>query len=181
VERANQTHQDRLVKELRLAGISTIESANVFAHGFMEDFNARSAQAPFGARDLHRPLMPHDDSDEAFAWKELRTVTCNLTLHYDKVMFILEPNEIARPLARRHVAVIDYPNGRLAIRHKGVDLPYRTFDRLQKVDRAAIVENKRLGEVLAFVVERQRERTETRSVKALRRRGQAERPMFNLN
>jgi IS6 family transposase len=58
---------------------------------------------------------------------------------------------------------------------------YRTFDRLQKVNQAAIVENKRLSEVLAFVAERQRERTETRSIKAPRRRGQAERHMFKLN
>jgi hypothetical protein len=181
VERANQTLQDRLVKELRLAGICTIEAANAFAPGFIEDFNARFAQPPFDTRDLHRPLAPHDDVEEAFAWKELRTLTCNLTLQYDKVMFILEPSEITRPLARQRVIVIDYPDGRVAIRHKGVDLPYRTFDRLQKVNQAAIVENKRLGEVLAYVAERQRERTETRSAKAPRRRGQAERHMFKLN
>jgi len=181
VERADQTLQDRLVKELRLAGICTIEAANAFAPGFMEDFNARFAQPPFDTRDLHRPLAPHDDVDEAFAWKELRTLTYNLTLQYDKVMFILEPSEITRSLARQRVMVIDYPDGRVAIRHKGVDLPYRTFDRLQKVNQAAIVENKRLGEVLAYVAERQRERTETRSAKAPRRRGQAERHMFKLN
>ena len=110
-----------------------------------------------------------------------RTVTQNLTLQYDKVLFLLEPNEITRPLSRQCVTVIDYPNGRLSIRHKGVDLPHRTFDRLQKVDQAIIVENKRLSDVLAFVAERQRERIETRSAKAPRRRGQAERHMFKLN
>jgi hypothetical protein len=181
VERANQTLQDRLVKELRLAGISTIEAANAFAPGFMEDFNARFARAPFDSRDLHRPLAAHDDLDEALAWKEQRTVTQNLTLQYDKVLFLLEPNKITRPLARQRVTVIDYPDGRLSIRHKGVDLPYRTFDRLQKVNQATIVENKRLSAVLAFVAERQRERSETRSAKAPRRRGQAERHMFKLN
>lgn len=181
VERANQTLQDRLVKELRLAGISTITAANAFVPGFIEAFNARFARAPFDSRDLHRPLAAYDDLDEAFAWKEQRTVTQNLTLQYDKVMFILEPNDITRSLARQRVTVVDYPDGRLSIRHKGVDLPYRTFDRLQKVNQAAIVENKRLSEVLAFVAERQRERTETRSVKAPRRQGQAERHMFKLN
>jgi hypothetical protein len=141
VERANQTLQDRLVKELRLAGVCTMEAANAFAPGFMEDFNARFAQPPFDTRDLHRPLAPHDDVDEAVAWKELRTLTYNLTLQYDKVMFILEPTEITRPLARQRIMVIDYPDGRVVLRHQGVDLPYRTFDRLQKVDQAAIVEN----------------------------------------
>jgi hypothetical protein len=54
----------------------------------------------------------------------LRCPPTNLTLQYDKVMFILEPNDITRPLARQRVTVIDYPDGRLAIRHKGVNLPY---------------------------------------------------------
>ena len=61
---------------------------------------------------------------------------------------------------------------RLIIRHKGVALPYRTFDRLQQVDQAAIVENKRLGPVLAYIAERQKELDMTRSNKAPRRRGQ---------
>src|SRR5262249_38709845 len=46
---------------------------------------------------------------------------------YDQVLFILEPNEITRSLACKRVMVLDYPDGRFAIRHNGVDLPYRTF------------------------------------------------------
>jgi len=57
VERANLTLQDRLVKELRLRGISTIDAANAFAPEFMADFNARFAQAPHNAFDAHRPLL----------------------------------------------------------------------------------------------------------------------------
>ena len=68
-----------------------------------------------------------------------------MTLQYDKVLFILEPNEVTRPLARQRVMVFDYPDGRLVIKHKGRELPYRTFDKVRQVDQAAIVENKRLG------------------------------------
>src|SRR5258705_4459482 len=93
----------------------------------MEQYNARFAKAPFGARDVHRTLVAgHDDLDDAFAWKEERTVSVNLTLQYDQVLFILEPTGIARSLARKRVTVIDYPDGRLTIRYNGVDLPYRT-------------------------------------------------------
>jgi hypothetical protein len=116
--------------------------------------------------------------EDIFAWKEERTVTYNLTLQYDKIVFLLEPNEITRPLARQRVTVIDYPDGRLAIRHNGVDLPYRTYDKLRRVTQAAIVENKRLGEVLAYVAQIQQERDEQRSAKAPRRRGQSGRHMF---
>jgi hypothetical protein len=39
-------------------------------------------------------------SDDAFAWKKERTVSVNLTLQYDQVLFILEPTRIARSLAQ---------------------------------------------------------------------------------
>ena len=118
---------------------------------------------------------------DVFAWKEERTLTNNLTLQYDKVLFMLEPNEVTRPLARQRVTIVDYPDGRIAIHHKGRDLPYRTFDKLQKVEQATIVENKRLGEVLAYIAARQQTLPEGRSKKAPRRQGQAERHMFKVS
>ena len=94
VERANGTLQDRLVKEMRLRDIDTVAAGNAFLPTFMADYNARFAKPPFDERDLHRPLAGDDDLDDAFAWKEDRTVSKNLTLQYDQVLFILEPNEI---------------------------------------------------------------------------------------
>src|SRR6266545_1174709 len=94
VERANGTLQDRLVKEMRLRGVDTVTAGNAFLPTFMADYNARFAKPPFDERDLHRPLAGDDDLDDAFAWKEDRTVSKNLTLQYDQVLFILEPNEI---------------------------------------------------------------------------------------
>jgi hypothetical protein len=172
VERANGTLQDRLVKEMRLSGISTIEAGNAFLPTFMEDYNRRFATEPRSDKDLHRPLAEHDQLDEAFAWKEERTVSNNLTLQYDQVLFILEPNEVTRPLARKRVMVFDYPDGRLAIKHNGRELPYRTFDRRQQVNQAAVVENRRLGPVLAYIAERQKALDMSRSKKAPRRQGQ---------
>ena len=82
-------------------------------------------------------------------------MTGSLTLHYNKVLFLLEPTEAARSLARKRVTVHEFPDGRLAIRHEGLDLPFRAFDKPRKVDRAAIVENKHLGAALAHIRERQ--------------------------
>jgi Winged helix-turn helix len=172
VERANQTLQDRLVKEMRLAGIASIAGGNAFLPQFMASHNARFAKSPFSDKDMHRPLAAHDNLGDCFAWKEDRTVSASLTLQYDKVIFLLEPCELTRGLARKRVTVVDHPDGQLFIRHKGVELPYRTFDRLQQVDQAAIVENKRLGPVLAYIAERQKELGISRSGNAPRRRGQ---------
>jgi hypothetical protein len=111
VERANGTLQDRVVKEMRLSGIDTIAAGNAFLPAFMEKYHERFAKVPLEDRDVHRPLAGHDDLDDAFAWKEERTVSMNLTLQYDQVLFILEPTGIARSPARKRVTVIDYPTG----------------------------------------------------------------------
>jgi hypothetical protein len=163
VERAHKTLQDRLVKELRLAGVGTIEAANAFLPAFLADYNARFAKPARRPEDLHRPPAPHDDLDGALTWREERTVTGNLTLHDNKALFLLEPTDVTRGLARKRVTVHEFPDGRLAIRHEGVDLPYRTFDKLRRVDQAAVVENKRLGAVLAVVRDRQAETVRKRN------------------
>jgi hypothetical protein len=75
VERAFGTLQDRLVKELRLAGISTVAAANAWLPGFMATHNDRFGRAPANAKDLHRKLTSADDLDEILAWREERTVT----------------------------------------------------------------------------------------------------------
>lgn len=150
VERANGTLQDRLVKAMRLAGISTIAEANAFLPGYMARHNQRFAKAPFDPRDLHRPLAPHEDLGAEMVWREARKVTRALTLHYNKVVFILEPTEISRPLAGKRVDVCEYPDGRLEIRHGEHVLPYRVFDKIRQVNQAAIVENRHLDAALAM-------------------------------
>ena len=59
----------------------------------MADYNARFAKAPANSKDLHRRLGPGEDLEDAFAWKEERTLSRALTLQYDKILFILEPVE----------------------------------------------------------------------------------------
>jgi hypothetical protein len=148
VERAHKTLQDRLVKELRLAEVSDMDEANALLPAFTAAYNVRFAKPARLDNNLHRPLAPQDDLDGSFAWRVERTVTHSLTVQYDRVMFILEPNEITRGLPRKKVSVYDFPDGRIEIRHQGLCLPYRTFDRVRRVDQGAIVENKRLSEAL---------------------------------
>ena len=167
VERAHKTLQDRLVKELRLAGAATLAAGNTLLPAFIADYNARFAKTPANNKDLHRPLRAGDDLDDAFAWKEERTLSRALTLQYDKVLFILEPSDQAKAAIGKRVTVIDYPAGRLAIRYKGIELAYRTFDKIQQVDQGAIVENKRLGAALAFIREEQLSHSLLRREKAI--------------
>jgi hypothetical protein len=67
----------------------------------------------------------------------------------------LKPDGIAVRLRGKMVDIYDFPDGRLEVRWKGKSLPYSAFDKLQRVSHAAIVENKRLGEILAWIKEQQ--------------------------
>jgi hypothetical protein len=67
VERAHQTLQDRLVKELRLRAISDRDGGNAFLEGFRKDYNRRFARAPKSARDAHRALLAHEDLLRVFS------------------------------------------------------------------------------------------------------------------
>jgi hypothetical protein len=122
-------------------------------------------------RTCIRPLRAGDDLEDAFAWKEQRCLSQALILQYDKVIFILEPSEPAKHAPGReqgaaigkYVTVFDYPDGRLVIRHNGVELAYRTFDKIRQVDQGAIADNKHLGAVLAMIRDQQRRRGPQRS------------------
>ncbi|MBN7807786.1 MULTISPECIES: ISNCY family transposase [Agrobacterium] len=179
VERANQTLQDRLVKEMRLRGISTIEEANAYAPEFILDFNARFGKEPRNPKDMHRPLADHENLDGAMCRKEVRTLSQSLTLRYDKVLFILDPTEISRPLAGQKVIVCDYPDGRLEIMYESFALHYRTFGTLRSVHRAEVVDNKRLDDMLSLVAEMQAGREQQRSKGGPRRTGQTDH-MFGI-
>ena len=180
VERAHKTLQDRLVKELRLAGACDLAAGNALLPAFMADYNKRFAKPAANGKDLHRPLRAGDDLEDAFAWREERTLSRALTLQYDKVVFVLAPTDQAKAAVGKRVTVFDYPDGRLSIRYKGVELAYRAFDKLRQVSQAEIVESKRLGAVLAFIREQQIERAETRSRSAPRRRDQRDARLFKV-
>jgi len=179
VERAHKTLQDRLVKELRLAGVGTLAEGNALLPAFIADYNARFAKPPANKKDLHRPLRAGDDLEDAFAWKEERRLSQALTLQYDRVIFILEPSEQAKAAIGKRVTVVDYPDGRLSIRYNGVELAYRTFDKIRQVDQGAIADNKRLGPVLAMIRDEQLRRgPERRS--GPRRRDQRDARLFKV-
>ncbi|MBB4103096.1 transposase [Rhizobium borbori] len=156
VERMNRTLQDRLVKELRLAGIATMEAGNAFLPGFIDDYNARFAVTPARSEDLHRPLnLAPDRLSEILCKREQRYVGSQLTFSFERQRIMLEESDVTRGLVGRYVETYAYADGRLDVRWKGHCLPYQVFDKDQRVTHAAITENKRLGDILAYIKERQ--------------------------
>ena len=172
VERVNRTLQDRLVKELRLAGINDIPHGNDFLPGYIERFNAQFAKPPLQDKNLHRPLSEYDDLEEILTWQEERTVSNSLSVQYDKVIYLLEPNDLSRKLKRKKVRIYDFPDGTIDIRYRGRPLPFTTFDKLRQIKQADVVSNKRLGAVLKLCQQQQASAQKSRSKRAPARSAQ---------
>ena len=152
VERANRTLQDRLVKELRLAGISGMEEGNAFLPRFMVRFNAQFSKAPAKSDDLHRALNIEPNSlSEVFCLRDQRHVTKNLMLKYDRKRIKLEINDLSRGLVGKFVDIYEYGCGRILVRAKGVALPHTILNPERRITHAAITENKRLSAVLEHI------------------------------
>lgn len=158
VERANKTLQDRLVKEMRLQGISTIEQANAWLPDFIADFNRRFAKPPRYPKDMHRPVRESaEELDDTFAWQELRKLSKSLTFQYDKIVYLIEPTEENQRLVHQVVKVLDRPDGTIAIQYGRRKLEFKIFDKLADIDQGQVVDNKRLGAVLKFAQAKQEE------------------------
>ncbi len=156
VERANRTLQDRLVKELRLAGTSDMEAANTFLPGFMQRYNVRFTKSPRRPDNLHRALNVEPDRlRDILCWRDERYVDRNLVLRYDRKRITLEENDLTRGLVGKYVDSYEYQDGTLEFRSKGVPLPYSAYDKDQRVSHAAIIGNKRLSAVLEHIKQEQ--------------------------
>ena len=83
--------------------------------------------------------------DEVLARREIRVVSTDLTLHYDRTLLILGPTLQARAMARKQVEVVNYPDGRFAVRHAGADLPFRMLDKIAMITLGAMVESSGLA------------------------------------
>lgn len=158
VERANRTLQDRLVKELRLAGISDMDAGNGFLVDYMEQYNIKFAKIPRRPDNLHRTLNVEPDRlRDILCLRDERYVGQQLVFSFERRRIVLEENEITRNLPGKYVDSYQFADGRLEFRWKGVSLPYSAFDKDQRVTHAAIVENKRLGAVLEQIKQEQGE------------------------
>ncbi len=162
VERMNKTLQDRLVKELRLRGISTMETGNAFLPEFMVDYNQRFGRTPKNGHDAHRPLRNDEDLSHIFSWQEERTMSRNLVVHFKRVTYLVEPGPETLPFGGKRVRIFEWEDGRVEIRCEGRLLPASPFDKNRCVDQGAIVENKRLGAVLSVMQASQLQRDQAR-------------------
>jgi transposase len=142
VERANQTLQDRLVKELRLRGISDMQAGNAYLPEFWEDFNRRFAVAPRSTYDAHRPLLKTENLDLILSHQKTGTLSKNLTLQANKVIYQIQSDRPDYTLRHAKVTVCENAKGEVIILYKNKPLPYSIY--LKPPRQAQVVDTKTL-------------------------------------
>jgi hypothetical protein len=124
VERMNGVLQDRLVKALRLAGISDLAGANRFlAEVFLPAFNRRFNRPAASPADVHR-AVPRQ-LDEVLSWEEERVVQRDWTVACDGRWYQLDRQHEALSLVRRKVIVRTLRDGRVQLAYRGTKLCWR--------------------------------------------------------
>ena len=141
---------------MRLAGICDMEAGNAFLPGFVQHYRARFAKVPARPDDRHRPLnLPPNRLADILCLREQRCVTGQLAFTHQRQRIMLEETELTRRLVGKCVDTYAFPDARYEVRHKGVPLAYRVFDKDQRVASGVVTGRKELGAVLAHVQELQ--------------------------
>ncbi len=126
VERMNGTLQDRLVKELRLAGIRDLENANRFLDGqYLRAFHRQFGRAAASPVDVHQ-AVPRN-LDEVLSWEEERVVQGDWTVACEGKRYQLDRQHEAMSLVRRKVIVRTLRNGRVQLVHRDQQLQWRAL------------------------------------------------------
>jgi len=126
VERMNGTLQDRLVKEMRLAGISDMESANRFLGGkYLRPFNRQFAREAASPLDVHRGVPRN--LNEVLSWEEERVVQRDWTVACEGKRYQLDRQHEALSLVRRKVIVRTLRNGQVQLVYGGKQLLWRSL------------------------------------------------------
>jgi transposase len=142
IERANQTLQDRLVKELRLRGISSIQAANEYMSEYREDYNRRFAVMPRSNHDAHRPLQKTENLDLILSHQETRILSRNLTIQYRKIIYQIQTQRPSYALMNARVTVCENVQGEVNILYRGRPLDYTVYQKQEK--HAQVVSSKTL-------------------------------------
>jgi transposase len=132
IERLFNTFQDRMVKEMRLRGVSTIPEANRFLATYLPVYNRRFSVPPKKQEDLHRRCNDVD-LDTILCIKTERTLKNDHTIQYKGMLY-----QIKDQIRAKRVMVEELIDGSVRIRHKGVPLSFHEI-----VQRPATPEKER--------------------------------------
>ncbi len=151
VERVNQTLQDRLIKEMRLAGIRSIEAANQWLPEYIEIHNRKFSKPPRINTNVHRTVREsQDELRDIFSVQNTRILSKSLSVQYERDTYLIDPSPETERLMGKSVIVHRYLDDSLAMKYCGRTLPCKIFSKQEQIQQGTIVTNKRLGAVLDY-------------------------------
>jgi hypothetical protein len=142
VERANQTLQDRLVKEMRLEGIESYDAANVFLSSYIPIYNDKFAVQPRRLLDSHEPLRPENPIEAILSKQSERKISKNLQIQYQKVIYQILTERPAYALRGRTVSVRESECGKIRLLLNGSLLDFQVYH--QQPKQAEVVTSKEI-------------------------------------
>jgi len=135
IERLFRTFQDRVIKEMRLRGISTIEEANKFLQGYLPEYNRRFAVKPKKEGDLHRAVPKGIKLDSILCIKTERVLRNDFTISHNGKLYQIKDKTNARK-----VQVEERINGTMAITYESSRLRYKEItERPKKQQKKPII------------------------------------------
>lgn len=148
VERLFQTLQDRLVKAVRLAGISSIDAANAWLPGYVAQHNARFAQPAAEPSDAHRgfdaaPLELARICAHHYERVLSKTLTCQFKGRM--LVIITEAHSPRYGLRNQRVTLIEHLDGTLELLCKDESLPFKGFARHEQLGATRVADDKTLN------------------------------------
>ena len=131
MERCHGVLQDRLIKEMRLRGMSDLETANEYLEReFLADYNRRFSLQAASPADVHQAKPRH--RDEILSWEEERVVRKDWTISWDKRFFQIDSAHQNLALAGRRVVVRLLRNGAVQLLYEGRKLKWKELARKPK-------------------------------------------------
>ena len=128
IERSFETLQDRLVKEMRLLGISDIQEANRFLHRtFLPDYNRRFGKMPANPQDAHRPLLVSHRLEDIFCLKTHRTVMNDFTVRFKDKLFQIAKRQVVSVKPKDKIIVRVSLQGTVGLWFRGIKLRAETI------------------------------------------------------
>lgn len=143
IERANRTFQDRLIKEMRLQNISSIEEANAFLPSYIEDYNRRFAKVPKDPSDAHRSLSNEFNLNRIFVIKENRHLSKNLIFQYKNKLYQIKSERSTYALRNAIVTILENKQGEIAVEYKGNPLNYTVYE--ERPYQAEVIDSKQIN------------------------------------
>ncbi len=137
IERLFGTFQDRVVKEMRLAGVTSIAEGNAFLENYLPEYNRRFAKEAAKKADLHRPVVNKRALDTILSIKTDRALRNDFTVSHDKKLYQIKNN-----IRVKKVTVEERTDGSMRILHNGLRLRFKEIQTCPQKEKSTITRSR---------------------------------------